>query len=286
MLDRVEERRTPIGPRRKLGIERVTRPPDAFDELAEVLPVRPRHVLGITELLDEVLPGTVVELPAIQRLQRELARHGALIGERTGRGLGRHRRVLAALRAQAERRAMSPAISSAAAMDSAPLLSPVVAARSRACSTVLTVRTPKMTGTPVSRLASCSPRAHSPETYSKCGVSPRMTQPRATTASYRPDSASLRAATGSSNAPGTRAMSRSSAGPPRSSQAAVAPLRRLATMKSLNLAATMATLRPRATISPSKTRGALNCPLQRSCRFPGRIRKCHVSASAPTALAC
>src|SRR6185437_9929087 len=188
MLDGIEQRRAPIGPGSQIRIECLAIPPDAFDELAEVLAIRPRHVLRIAELLDQVLPGALVELPAIQRLQRELARHRALIGKRAGRGLEGHRRAVVGLSwdfrgCQEGRRAMRLAISRAAAMDSPPLLPAPVAARSRACSTVSTVRTPKMMGTPLSRLASCSPRAHSPATYSKCGVSPRMTQPSATTAS-------------------------------------------------------------------------------------------------------
>src|SRR3569833_4300918 len=82
-----------------------------------------------------------------------------------------------------------------------------------------------------------------------------MTQPSATTASQRPLAASLRATTGSSTAPGTLAMRRSSVAPSRSSQEAEAPFRRLDTIKSLNRAATLATLRPRAVTSPS-TMGA------------------------------
>ena len=48
------------------------------------------------------------------------------------------------------------------------------------------------------------PCATADEMYSKCGVAPRITQPRQTIASKRPDSAAQRAACGSSNAPGTR----------------------------------------------------------------------------------
>ena len=54
--------------------------------------------------------------------------------------------------------------------------------------------------------------------YSKCGVAPRMTQPRQTTASNRPVSARDRAACGSSNAPGTLTTSTSSSRAPASSE--------------------------------------------------------------------
>src|SRR6185437_15360687 len=182
MLDGIEERGTAIGPRGEVGIERLASAPDTLDQLAEVLAIRTRHVLGVVELLNQVLPGTVVELPAVERLQGELACHRALAGGRSHGRIGRHRRS-SREGCQEARRAMRLAISSAAAMASPPLLPAPVAARSSACSTVSTVRTPKMMGTRVSRLASCSPRAHSPETYSKCGVSPRMTQPNATIAS-------------------------------------------------------------------------------------------------------
>src|SRR5579883_1973630 len=73
VLDGIEERGDPIGPRREPRIERFARAPDSLDQLAEILAVRARHVLCVVEFLDEVLPRAVVELPAIQRLQRELA---------------------------------------------------------------------------------------------------------------------------------------------------------------------------------------------------------------------
>ena len=52
--------------------------------------------------------------------------------------------------------------------------------RSSAWSASSSVSTPNATGTPVSSAASWSPDAASPATKSKCGVSPRMTQPSAT----------------------------------------------------------------------------------------------------------
>jgi len=80
----------------------------SLDERAEVVAVRARHVVGVGELLYQVLPGAVVELPAIERLQRELARHAARAAELLRLGVhgatsARHRDVPAA--AGGERRA-------------------------------------------------------------------------------------------------------------------------------------------------------------------------------------
>ena len=49
------------------------------------------------------------------------------------------------------------------------------------------VSTPKPIGVPVASCTSMIPRAHSPATKSKCGVSPRTTTPSATRASKRPE---------------------------------------------------------------------------------------------------
>jgi hypothetical protein len=76
--------------------------------------------------------------------------------------------------------------------------------------------------------------------YSKCGVSPRMTQPRHTTASKRPLSAARCAASGISKAPGTRIVATSPASTPAAASAAIAPERRRSVTKSLNFATTMA----------------------------------------------
>ena len=61
----------------------------------------------------------------------------------------------------------------------APLRRPCLAGR-RPAPPSQSVRTPNATGTPVSSAASWSPDAASPATKSKCGVSPRITQPSAT----------------------------------------------------------------------------------------------------------
>src|SRR6185437_10331617 len=89
----IEQRGSAVEPRGELRIERFARSPDALHQLAEIVMIRPRHVLRIAELLDEVLPGAVVELPAVQRLQCELARNRALAGEGACGRLCGHRRV-------------------------------------------------------------------------------------------------------------------------------------------------------------------------------------------------
>src|SRR6516165_530531 len=174
-LDRIEQTRLAIAEIGEPRVELLARTPYALDQRAEVAGIGARHVLRFAEFLYQVLPRRVVQLPAVERLQRELARHAARAAECA--------RVLATHRPISHRRAMTAAISSALSIASPPLLPSPVAARSSACSSVSTVRTPKATGTPVSSPASCRPRAASPPTYSTCGVSPRITQPSATTAS-------------------------------------------------------------------------------------------------------
>src|SRR5262249_27669259 len=75
-------------------------------------------------------------------------------------------------------------------------------ARARACSSVLVVNTPLATGVDASSATRVSPWVTESQTYSKCGVSPRITTPRAMTASWL--LASCCATTGSSIAPSTR----------------------------------------------------------------------------------
>ena len=80
----------------------------------------------------------------------------------------------------------SVAISTAATAASQPLLPGPSPARSSASSTELVVSTPKVIGTPVAAAASVMPCAHADAMYSKCGVSPRIRQPRQTTAAKCP----------------------------------------------------------------------------------------------------
>ena len=60
------------------------------------------------------------------------------------------------------------------------LYCPAGPARSAACDSVSVVSTPNAIGMPVSPAASMIPCATADEMYSKCGVAPRMTQPRQT----------------------------------------------------------------------------------------------------------
>src|SRR5215472_101381 len=121
VLDRIEEPGLAVGAPGEACFELRVRAHHSLDERAEVVAVRPRHVLGVGELLYQVLPGTVVQLPAIQRLQGELAGHAARTTELLrGTGARRHSRV------------RSEAISSAVSIASPPLLPALVAARSSA----------------------------------------------------------------------------------------------------------------------------------------------------------
>ena len=140
------------------------------------------------------------DLPLIQHLERHLAcpvargpRRGA-VGPRVG---GRRHDAASVSSAR-----NSDAISTAARATSAPLLASPGRARSRACSSVSVVSTPKATGTPESSATRERPCDTASAMYSKCMVSPLMRQPRHTTASKRPDSARRWAVTGSSKAPG------------------------------------------------------------------------------------
>ena len=76
-------------------------------------------------------------------------------------------------------------------------------ARSRACGSLSQVSRPKPTGTPVFDRDPHQAVGRRLADVLEVGVSPRMTTPRATTASY-PALAACSAATGSSNEPGTR----------------------------------------------------------------------------------
>src|SRR5215467_14452356 len=109
VLDRIEEPGLAVGASGETGLELRVRAHDSLDERAEVIAVRPGHVLGVGELLHQVLPRAVVELPAIERLQGELAGHAARTAELLrSTGAGRHSRV------------RSEAISSAVSIASPP----------------------------------------------------------------------------------------------------------------------------------------------------------------------
>src|ERR1700694_4141073 len=132
------------------------------------------------------------------------------------------------------------AISIAASAASAPLLF-FGPDRASAWSLSSVVSTPKAMGTPVSSCTCIRPEAACIATTSKWNVSPRITQPRQTIASWPPFSARARAVTGSSSEPGTQKTSGSVT--PCSSRAASAPLRSLFETSSLKRATTTAMVR-------------------------------------------
>ena len=114
-------------------------------------------------------------------------------------------------------------IASAASAASHPLFDGPAPARASASSTELVVSTPKAIGTPLSSAAWVRPWATAAAITSKCGVSPRIRQPRPTTASTSPAAASRRAPCGTSNAPGTGATTIASSSTPAARNASVAP---------------------------------------------------------------
>src|SRR5260370_22199159 len=145
------------------------------------------------------------------------------------------------------------AISTAVMAASNPLLPPLPPARSIACSGVLQVSTLKATGTPVSAATCASPLAASPATYSKCGVSPRITAPRQMIAWRRLLAASSRATSGISQEPGTLTISISDSAHPVRPRASRAPASSRSVTKLLKRATTMANRRPFDKSWPSVT---------------------------------
>ena len=152
------------------------------------------------------------------------------------------------------------AVASAAMVASQPLSSaePGSPARSRACSSVSQVRTPLPTGLPASRATRVSPAVTASQTYSKCGVPPRMTTPSATTASCR--SASAWATTGSSTAPGARTTVGSAT--PLARAASTARASSWSVISACQVVATMPSVSPAA--STASTTGA-PLPLMKRC---------------------
>ena len=137
MLDGIEGCGAAIHPRRQLGIQRRPRAADALSSSRKYSPSARSMPSSRGELADQVLPRGIVELPAIQRLHRELARQRVRAGGEALRGLSGSSRIAAhpVCRSRA-------AISSAVSIASLPLFVPPGAARSTACSTFSTVSTP------------------------------------------------------------------------------------------------------------------------------------------------
>ncbi len=113
-------------------------------------------------------------------------------------------------------------------------------ARSSPCFSSSRVRTPKPTGLPVWMLTCVRPLVAASETYSKCGVPPRMMTPSATTASAPASRAAL-ATTGSSKLPGTRTRRWLA---PLASRALTAPAMRPSVMVSCQVPAMTTMSRP------------------------------------------
>src|SRR5581483_4525739 len=152
------------------------------------------------------------------------------------------------LASDSTRRAISTAVRAAS---SPTLCPPAGSERQRAWSRFSVVSTPNTTGTPVSSAACWMPRAHSPATYSKWAVSPRITQPMQITASAAPLDARVFATNGISNAPGTQISLRSPAATPHPSSPRRTPSRSRSVTWSLNRPHTTAIRRP----APSRTGG-------------------------------
>src|SRR5215471_18059162 len=160
---------------------------------------------------------------------------------------------------------MTLAISTAAVAASHPLLSGPSPARASASSMEFVVSTPNAIGTRVAAAAAVKPCATADAMNSMCGVSPLIRQPRHTIASNWPPSAACRAATGTSNEPGTRTMVMQSAPTPAAVSAATAPACSRSVMKSWYFDTTIATRRPLAGSLASMVRTGMG-----SVSFEGR----------------
>lgn len=120
-----------------------------------------------------------------------------------------------------------------------------------ACSTLLVVKTPKPMGIRYFEMVSPIPRVTASDTYSKCGVSPRITAPKQTSASYFPLPAIRSASKGISNAPGTRITVISSSSPPWLFNPSKAPSNNFSVMKLLKRLTIIPIFIPRASSLPS-----------------------------------
>src|SRR5690606_4424739 len=133
------------------------------------------------------------EVGGVEHLERRLARGAAArahvrrrprVPRDPPRGAGRPGRRLRSPLSGGRRSALARcAISIAASAASTPLLPCSPPARASAWSTSSQVSTPNATGTSVSRTISRTPSVTALHTYSKCGVPPRITTPRVTSAS-------------------------------------------------------------------------------------------------------
>eukprot|EP01022_Parablepharisma_sp_SALTPOND_P024123 TRINITY_DN5305_c1_g4_i2.p1 TRINITY_DN5305_c1_g4~~TRINITY_DN5305_c1_g4_i2.p1 ORF type:complete len:914 (+),score=247.13 TRINITY_DN5305_c1_g4_i2:98-2839(+) len=209
---------------------------DAHDQHAGVVPQPGRGGEVVGKAVQRVLGRGVAVLHLIEHLEGQLAAFAAFAHGQASRSY----RFLS-----------RSTISMAARAASEPLLPALVPARSMACSMVSVVNTPKITGTPVSRLTWATPLETSAATQSKWLVAPRITAPRVSTASYLPLAASLRATRGISKDPGTHTTVRFCSAAPWRFRASRAPSTSLLVMKSLKRPATRANRIPLALRVPS-----------------------------------
>src|ERR1051326_2557986 len=130
------------------------------------------------ELRQDVVERGRRDIHLVERLHRREPRGAAAAGLAPGPGRGRHRRL-----PEGASRRLIRSMASAARTASPPLSASSTRARAQACNSVSTVRMPLPTGRRRATARSISARADSVATMSKCMVSPRMTQPSATTPS-------------------------------------------------------------------------------------------------------
>src|SRR5690554_1078823 len=222
------------------------------EQLVEVRSIHTHEGVVDAELCLDLVRSLARHVPLVEGLHAQGTRRAA---RATLRRLGgRLRGVLTVVVVQAHltsRAASRLTISSAEKAASAPLLPALVPERSMACSMESTVSTPKATGTPYSMDTWARPLVHSPATYSKWGVPPRITAPRAMMAAYSSRWATFWATRGSSKAPGARMMVMSSSRTPWRTRVSTAPLTRLSTTKLLKRPTSRANLPWGATKVPS-----------------------------------
>ena len=91
-LDRIELGGLAVHPRCQRHVQRFAAAADVGDQLVEIAAIGLAHVFFGGEFVEHVLPGRGVDLPAIQRLHGELARHGAARRGRIDAGAASHQR--------------------------------------------------------------------------------------------------------------------------------------------------------------------------------------------------
>src|SRR5690606_38938209 len=209
-------------------------------QVFEILEVGDFVRLLVRELGDRVARVHARQLHRVHRLQGAPAR--ARTPDRVDAGVAATR-TSATLRPHGSTSSRL-AISSATRAHSSPLLPWLPPARFSASTMSSTASTPLATGTPWSSWTRARPSAQAAATCSKWRVSPRTTQPRATTAAWRPSRARRAASIGISQAPGTRMTSTASAATPLPSKVARAAVTSASTMRGFQRLAMIAKRAP------------------------------------------